>query len=403
VESQARSSWTWPIVVATAALAVAVVAVVVGRDWLATQSLDPPAATTQAAPGDGPDERLLEPGDAVTIDAVDASGAWGTINIVRGPDTGGYADNAVDPEAFIIEVFIDYTAVRHPEPEEFGRQDWALATADDRRPIGALYEWVLPPNPAEWDPSRQELGSYPGAIEIIGFPTEGMLYLQVPREAADRELELIYRPAGFSEVVVGILLREAGPAPAPVPTATPIPPPAAVTYVERDGSPFTVIADPEADALFVNPDTCTNPVGGYTVEYPDSWYTNTEFGNVPACSWFSPTSYEVTSSDEVPDEVVITVTVFPGPLGSFTSPDLALNEEVPIGGFTGVRQEQVGVAYESGAYEALPPSYHYFVVMGDPRGDGPRMLATTDSTGVDDYELNKAVLDRIMASLQFED
>ena len=164
-----------------------------------------------------------------------------------------------------------------------------------------------------------------------------------------------------------------------------------------------MIDSAKADALFGDPDTCTNPVGGFTVAYPDSWYTNTEFGTVPACSWFSPTSYEVTTSDEVPDEVVITINVYFNPLGSFTQPELSLQEEVPVSGFAGHRREQVGVTYESGGHEALPPSYHYFVVSGDPRGDAPRILATSERDGALDYSLNKAVLDRIMASLEFHD
>lgn len=395
MDSQVRRRWIGPILAAATLVAFGA--------FLGMRTIGQLPAPTAAPSETKPDTFLTEPGHVVTIDAVDASGSWGTIAITRRPDTGGDASNALDPNAFIIEVFFDYTAVRHPEPEEFGRDDWALATAADRRPVGSLHEWILPPNPAEWDPSRQELLTYPGAIEIFSTPTEGMLYFLVPRELADNELELIYRPAGFSEAVTGILLRDAGPAPAPAPTATPVPTPAPVTYIAREGSPFGVIDSAKADALFIGPDTCTNPVGGFTVAYPDSWYTNTEFGNVPACSWFSPTSYEVTTSNEVPDEVVITINVYLNPLGSFTQPELSLHEEVPIGGFVGYRREQVGVTYEGAGYEALPPAYQYFVVSGDPRGEAPRILASSESEGVLDYSLNKAVLDRIMASLAFED
>jgi len=396
VDSQARPRWIGPIL--AAAVVVLALGVFLGMR-VVTQLPAPSAAPSEPEP----EALLLEPGEVVTIDALDARGSWGTIAITRGPDTGGDVNNPLDPDAFIIEVFIDYSAVRHPEPEAFGREDWALVTAADRRPVGSLHQWVLPPNPAEWDPTRQELMTYPGAIEILGTPTEGMLYFLVPRELADDNLELIYRPAGFSEAVAGILLREPGPAPAPAATATPAATPEPVAYVPREGLPFSVIESAKADALFIDADTCTNPVGGFTVAYPDSWYTNTDFGSVPACSWFSPTPYEVTTSDEVPDEVVITITVIPGPLGSFTQPELSLHEEVPIGGFAGYRREEVGVTYEGGGHEALPPSYHYFVVRGDPRGDAPRILASSESEGALDYSLNKAVLDRIMASLDFHD
>jgi hypothetical protein len=399
VDAELRGKWIWPLLLVAAV--VAIVAVELAQGWSADGDQVPAASESVAAAG--PDARLLAPGEVVTIDALDASGTWGTIAITRGADTGGYPDNPIEPDAFVIEVHIEYTAGRYPqEPEEFGREDWALATAADHRPVGSLYEWVHPANPSEWVVERQELGVFPGAMEIIGEPIGGMLYFQVPRELADQALELVYRPVRLTEATA-ILIREGGPAPAPVAAATPVPPPAAVSYVEREGLPFAVIDSPEAESLFVNPDTCTNPVGGFTVSYPDSWYTNTEFGAVPACSWFSPTSYEVTTPEAVPGEVVITISVISGTMGSFTRPDRSLDEPVPIGRRDGRRWEEVGVTYEGGGYEALPPSYSYFLVLGDPAGDGPRILASSRSEGVDNYVLNKAVLDRIMASLQFTD
>lgn len=399
MDAQSRGKWIWPLLLVAAV--VVIVAVELAPGW-STAGEPSPAASAEAS-SDETEERLLAPGEVVTIDALDTRGSWGTIAITRGPDTGGYPDNPIAPDAFLIELHFGYAADRYPEePEQFGREDWALATAADHQPVGSLYEWVHPANPSEWDVERQELGTFPGAIEIIGEPIGGMLYFQVPRDLADQALELVYQPVGLTEATA-IPIREGGPAPAPVAAATPVPTPAPVTYVERDGSPFTVIESPGAEALSVNPDSCTNPVGGFTVSYPDSWYTNTEFGAVPACSWFSPTSYEVTTPEAVPEEVVITISVIPGPMGSFTISDRSLDEPVPIGGLNGWRWEEIGITYESGRYEALPPSYSYFLVIGDPAGDGPRILASSRSEGVDDYVLNKAVLDRIMASLRFTD
>jgi hypothetical protein len=55
--------------------------------------------------------------------------------------------------------------------------------------------------------------------------------------------------------------------------------------------------------------------------------------------------------------------------------------------------------YEAGGFEALPPSYIYAANFGGTDVEGPSMQATTTSEGASDYILNKAVLDRIMASL----
>lgn len=384
MDSQSRGRWIWPLMAAAAV--VAVVSVELWPGW--STDGDPVSATTQ-----GPQERPAEPlvrGEVVTIDAVDATGPWGTITITRGPDTGGYPDNPIDEDAFIIEVFIDYTAARHPEPEEFGREDWALATAAERRPIGALYEWILPPNPGEWDPTRQELASFPGAIEIIEGSTKGMLYFLVPREFADQELELIYRPAGFSETVVGILIREAGPAPAPVSVSAPF------TYVARKGSPITVLDSPEADALFVDPDMCTNPVGGYTVSYPDSWYTNTEIGDVPSCSWFSPTSFEVAEPGQVPGPVGIVVSVFEGVIGQIPEYPRTYSEGVVIDG--------VGFSRHEDTISTDPPDYSYgYAAWLDRDYLGTKLTAYATTMHGGDYTLNKAVLDRIMASMVLDD
>lgn len=182
-----------------------------------------------------------------------------------------------------------------------------------------------------------------------------------------------------------------------------MPTPGPIAYVERPGLPFSVVDNEEADALFADLDTCTNPDAGYTVTYPNSWYTNTDFGDTPACSWFSPTVYDVGSEADIPDEIVIVITVFDGAVGHFGSPDYSMTEAVEIGGFAGGRHEQIGYTYEGGGYEALLPGYEYFAILSDSPVEGPTMIASTGGDGVGDYELNKAVLDRIMASLTFGD
>jgi hypothetical protein len=177
-----------------------------------------------------------------------------------------------------------------------------------------------------------------------------------------------------------------------------------VTYVEHPEYPIPVIESAEADALFVTPDTCTNPVAGYTVTYPDVWYTNTEIGDWPACTWFSPSFYEVAEDpDEVPAPVAI-VLVFGNVSYGYTSePDLTNSAQVSIEGFSGYRAELVGMTGPNGQYEALPPTYFYTLYFGEPPASEPTLRGTTNFEGSADYVLNKAVLDRIMALIEFDE
>jgi hypothetical protein len=184
-----------------------------------------------------------------------------------------------------------------------------------------------------------------------------------------------------------------------VPTATPLPTPAPVTYRTQPGSPFTIIDNAEADLLFSDVDTCTNPAGRFTVRFPAAWYTNPTIGALPACSWFAPTPFSVSDTTVVPPEVQIIVQAFDGAFGYFDSPEVTMSEQILIGGHEGDRLQQIGINHESGGHESLPPSYIYNANFGGPNQEGPSMRAIAASKGASDYILNKAVLDRIMASL----
>jgi hypothetical protein len=61
------------------------------------------------------------------------------------------------------------------------------------------------------------------------------------------------------------------------------------------------------------------------------------------------------------------------------------------------------VTHESGAYQALPPSYTYTFQPAGSDGLGPTLVAGTSSEGLPDYVRNRAVLDRMMASLRFDE
>lgn len=354
------------------------------------------------------DEELVLPGQTAKIAGVDHFGVWGSIELTRGEDTGGYPHHTVGADVFVVEILVEYFADRVPEVERSGDVDWTLAMAGSAEPIGQLIIVPSPPDPDDFDPYRQPFsGGYSRLIDVLTVPARGMLTFEVPRAAADQALVLLYRPETFPTAVLGITVREPGLAPDPVAAATPVPTPRPLTYVSRAG-PLTVIESAAADALFESPDECTNPVDGYRVTYPDNWYTNTQIADSPPCSWFSPTYYELTLGPPwPPSEIVIILDVFDGGFGSTWSPVYTVDESVAVDGFAGMRREVIAECFP-GPCRSEPPLYYYVAYIGDPyigdpvpRSFGLTMVARAPSERSVDYELTKAVLDRIMASIEF--
>lgn len=402
-----------PALAGTAVLVLAIGAVLLlWRPWgVADPSPSPtpsPIATPSAtaSPTDEPtdeptppEDALLEPGDSVELAAVDPQGEWGTIRVERGEDLGGYTDADVGADAFIIELFIDYEASRLPDPEEFGLPDWSLRPTD----LDADADGFFPIEPTTYEryPSgtrpEHALPTYPGAIDIFTTPTDGWIAFEVPRDAAGLDLELVYRPAGIGQPAATIVVREPGEAPEPVEMDEPPEAPEPPEYVERPGLPITVIDSAEADELFSRPDTCINPVDGYSVSFPDDWYTNTETGDVPACSWFTPDFFEVIQPGETADDIWISMGVIDGAIGYTGITQIYSSEGVAIDGVRATRVESNPNPNEDPAYRR-----YWYVIPLSTEGVGPTFVASTDTDWADDYELARAVLDRIMASLEFD-
>ena len=313
----------------------------------------------------------------VTIDAVDASGSWGSITLRRGEDAGGYP-GAATGDFFFLEVFVDYEATRLPDPEQFGASDWSLRPTDP----DAEHFFVIEPVNSRAGESVGEgpgqlLGQYPGAVDILTTPTEGWVVFQVARRESNLELELVYGNAGGAETTT---------IPVRIPAAAPT-------------TNFTPTPNAEADALFADRDTCSNPGDGFAVNFPDSWYTNTEIGNTPACSWFSPEFFEVDDPDIAPDEIQISIGMIDSALGYTSLTDVLSSEEGVIGGRTARRVEFNSDPVERPGYRA----YHYVILLGGSQATGPTFVAHTDNEMASDFSLAKAVLDRIMATLVMTD
>lgn len=187
------------------------------------------------------------------------------------------------------------------------------------------------------------------------------------------------------------------PEPTDEPSATPEPatPSIAPSPSTTDGG-FTIAPNAEADALFLTRDECENVEDGYRLEFPDDWWTNTAFADVQPCRWFSPTFYEVTDSESVPSEIAIVVELVDGGVGWV---DEILSRQEGIIGRT-----QPAVRVEVQGTGAVRPvnlrETAYVVQLGPTPEEGPNLVVRTTTDMGGDYELNVAVLDRIMATME---
>lgn len=171
---------------------------------------------------------------------------------------------------------------------------------------------------------------------------------------------------------------------------------AASATLSPSPSPFAVLPSEEADALFSRPDSCANPEIGYRVTFPDDWYTNTAIGDQAACSWFTPDHFEVDVPGEMPDDIWISIGLIEGIFGYTMLTPVESGDELEIDGYAGHRAEYRTVD-AIGDTDSDDLKYHYVVPFDTA---GPTLIAGTAVDMAGDYQLAKAVLDRIMASMQ---
>ncbi len=183
--------------------------------------------------------------------------------------------------------------------------------------------------------------------------------------------------------------------PTPTPSASPTAEPSAPTSPTPAPGGFGIPANPAADALFLVRDECRNPRDGYELEFPEDWWTNTAIAKVPACTWFSPTFYQVPDPAVVPDEIAIEIFVASGDRGYLRS--ILSREEIIVGGTQdGVRLEIDGTADGGNGI-----SYEYVVQLGPTLESGPNLVARTDTAMGGTFDVSRGVLDRIMATIRF--
>lgn len=174
---------------------------------------------------------------------------------------------------------------------------------------------------------------------------------------------------------------EGSESPAETPSSTPI---------EGEGG-FTFESNAEADALMVDRFDCQNLDDGYQVEFPAEWNTNAEIGGTPPCSWFAPTEYETGAPGEVPEEVAIEI---------FVIDDDRVHdgdERERAEGMIGATQPAYRVVVTDGDETA----YLYVVQLGPTLAEGPNLVARTTTEMGGDFDLNRSVLDRMMATMEF--
>jgi len=179
------------------------------------------------------------------------------------------------------------------------------------------------------------------------------------------------------------------PSPEPTDEATPDATPSAS---EGSFGGFSIAANAEADALFAQRNSCENLDDGYQVDFPGEWNTNAEFGTVPPCSWFAPTEYETGAPGTVPAEVAIEIFRIDGER-TYGSAEVTDREE----GLVGVTQP----AYRATITTDDEEIYEYVIQLGPTPEEGPNLVARTSSEIGGDFELNMAVLDRMMATMEF--
>jgi hypothetical protein len=158
------------------------------------------------------------------------------------------------------------------------------------------------------------------------------------------------------------------------------------------GTPLTTSAGvaAQADALFASTASCQTD--RYRLSYPTAWSVLSP----GPCAAFGP-GRMADGAKGPPADSAITIGIFDGAIGYLT-PVIGV-EDLVVAGYPATRQELEPEPAAWGLH-GLGQSYQYVVQLGATAESGPNLVASTSADRPGDYALNKAVLDRIMATLR---
>lgn len=205
--------------------------------------------------------------------------------------------------------------------------------------------------------------------------------------------------AGWLMVLAAVLIAacdddvEPGETPAPTPAVTPTPTP---TPTLTPTPPATPTPSPAPTGEETLDERCENEVDGYAVSYPGDWHVN-EGVTTARCRFFDPEPFEVPEATEF----IRAINIFVEPtrdeaiLQGLRSQEVVLDETAMVDGHAGHRIE-VRLTRDLLLPEGTV-GYHYVIEL-----DADRTLhASTYDLGEHDYGAMRALLDRMMETLEF--
>lgn len=193
----------------------------------------------------------------------------------------------------------------------------------------------------------------------------------------------------------------------PSPTADVTSPPTASPEAETTPTPtLQASATPAETDPFAEMDTCSNADEGWTVEFPESWWTNTAFTHssgeeVPACWMFSADEFDATDGRNSNNpasgaEVYLRRVPPPGMVG--VSGEIASEDDVTVDGFEARRVEWRGTDSDA-TMDEDERLLQYVVELPN----GVEFMAFADSSRTSDYDHAVEVLDGMMERIDLGD
>ena len=150
-----------------------------------------------------------------------------------------------------------------------------------------------------------------------------------------------------------------------------------------------------------------NEGGGFHVTYPEAWYVHPQdtTNRVGACTHFSMEPFEVDRGDrdEVPGGgASVWLTYVHGScIGFYDEEEILQRDELVVAGLPALR-------IESRLFD-LPRDYRYVVDFNPPHllgadcEDGLGLILATNEDAPGDFEVNRAVVDRMARTLRVDD